>query len=135
MIDLKLNTSYTLYNKGRGFAMNNRRWYDNHNETKEALALLEKLSDKEQATLSESLVGIVNEIKVFHRDESSESAPLSAITIGIERVMGLYQASNSRRWYDKSENMGFALKSMSTLPESDYKNIMDGLSISLSSYN
>ena len=113
--------------------MNNRRWYDNHEETKQTLCLLEKLSGSEQDALSDSLVGIIKEIKDFHREELEDTEKQTSLTLGIDRVLGLYQATNSRRWYDKSGNLSFAMKAMSTLPEADFRNIMDGLSVSLSS--
>ena len=46
--------------------------------------------------------------------------------------MGLFQQSvNERRWYDKNEDLKYALKTMSTLPNEDFFNIMEGLAVSL----
>lgn len=113
--------------------LKDRRWYDKHFETQRTLALLEKLSDDDKEALSESLITIVNEIKNFHRDDYDDDTKEPPLSIGIDRVVGLYQSSNNRRWYDKQDKLGFALRAMSTLPEADFKNIMDGLSVSLSS--
>ncbi len=110
-----------------------RRWYDNHFETQKTLSLLQKLSEEEKETLSESLISIVKEIKQFHRNDYEDETKEPPLSLGIDRVIGLYQSSNGRRWYDKSDSLGFALKAMSTLPESDFRNIMDGLSVTLSS--
>lgn len=111
-----------------------RRWYDSHLETSRTLKLLEKLSEEEKEALSQSLITIVNQIKDFHRDDYDDEIKEPPLSLGISRVIGLYQSSNGRRWYDKDDNFGFAMKAMSTLPEADFKNIMDGLSVTLSSH-
>ena len=54
-------------------------------------------------------------------DEESE------ISLGLDRVIGLYKLSNSRRWYDKVSILSYALKTMSTLPKEDFYNIMEGV--------
>ena len=115
-------------------AIKDRRWYDDHFETQRALKLLEKLDDEERESLSQSLISIIKEIKSFHKEDLDEiNNP--QLSLGINRVMGLYQTSNGRRWYDKADGLGFAMRSMSTLPETDFRNIMDGLSVTLSSSN
>ena len=111
-----------------------RRWYDSHLETSRTLKLLEKLSEEEKEALSQSLITIVNQIKDFHRDDYDDETKEPPLSLGISRVIGLYQSSHGRRWYDKADNSGFAMKAMSTLPEADFKNIMDGLSVTLSSH-
>ena len=111
-----------------------RRWYDSHLETSRTLKLLEKLSEEEKEALSQSLITIVNQIKDFHRDDYDDETKEPPLSLGISRVIGLYQSSNGRRWYDKADNCGFAMKAMSTLPEADFNNIMDGLSVTLSSH-
>jgi len=109
-----------------------RRWYDSHFETQRTLSLLKKLNHEDKRNLSESLISIVKEIKTFHREASEDETKELPLSIGIDRVIGLYQTQNGRRWYDKQDSLGYAIKTMSTLPEADFKNIMDGLSVSLS---
>lgn len=104
----------------------NNRWYDNHQETLDTLEILRKLDRDSKRKLSEDIIDIANQIKSIHREE--EEPPLS---IGIERVLGLYQTSNSRRWYDKQKHLSNAIKTISTLPEEDFLNIMEGLCVSL----
>lgn len=104
----------------------NRRWYDNHRDTLDTLELLKKLDKESRKRLSGDLVEVANQIKSIHREEEE---PL--LSIGIERVLGLYQSANSRRWYDKQKDLGFAIKTISTLPEDDFLNLMEGLCISL----
>lgn len=104
----------------------NRRWYDNHEETLETLAILKKLDRASRAKLSSDIIDIANQIKIMHREE--DEPPLS---IGVERVLGLYQSINSRRWYDRQIDLDCAMKTISTLPEEDFLNIMEGLCVSL----
>ncbi len=102
------------------------RWYDNHQETLDTLEILKKLDRESKKKLSNDIVDIANQIKSMHREE--DEPPLS---IGIERVLGLYQSSNSRRWYDRQRELSNAIKTISTLPEEDFLNIMEGLCVSL----
>lgn len=104
----------------------NKRWYDSHRETLDTLEILKKLDRESRARLSKDVVDIANQIKSIHREE--DEPPLS---IGIERVLGLYQSSNSRRWYDRQKDLNIAMKTISTLPEEDFLNIMEGLCVSL----
>lgn len=104
----------------------NNRWYDNHQETLDTLAILKKLDRESKKKLSNDIVDVANQIKTIHREE--DEPPLS---IGLERVLGLYQSSYSRRWYDKQRDLSNAMKTISTLPEDDFLNIMEGLCVSL----
>jgi len=104
----------------------NNRWYDTHDETLDTLEILKKLDRESRVRLSSDIVDIANQIKSMHREE--EEPPLS---IGLERVLGLYQSENSRRWYDKQTDLSSAMKTISTLPQEDFLNIMEGLSASL----
>lgn len=105
----------------------NRRWYDNHKETLNTFEILKKLDRDSRARLSDDIVDIANQIKSIHREEDEPN-----LSIGLERVLGLYQSVNSRRWYDRQKDLGNAIKTISTLPEEDFLNIMEGLSVSLS---
>lgn len=104
----------------------NRRWYDNHQETLDTLELLKNLDKSSRSKLSNDVIEIANQIKSIHREEDEP-----VLSIGLERVLGLYQSSNSRRWYDKQRDLSTAIKTISTLPEDDFLNIMEGLCVSL----
>lgn len=104
----------------------NKRWYDTHDETLETLEIFKNLDKASRARLSNDIIDIANQIKTMHREE--DEPPLS---IGIERVLGLYQSVNSRRWYDKQRDLSAAMRTISTLPEEDFLNIMEGLCVSL----
>lgn len=104
----------------------NRRWYDNHPETLDTLEIFKRLDRESKAKLANDIVDIANQIKAIHREEEE---PL--LSIGIDRVLGLYQSSNGRRWYDKNRDLNRAIKTISTLPQEDFLNIMEGLSVSI----
>lgn len=104
----------------------NNRWYDSHKETLETLEILKKLDRESRRRLSGDIIDIANQIKSIHREEDE---PL--LSIGLTRVLGLYQSANSRRWYDRQVDLSNAIKTISTLPKEDFLNIMEGLSISL----
>ncbi len=106
--------------------LNNKRWYDKHKETKMALGLLRSLHPTIQNKLSDDIISVASAIKTVHRE--NDTAPLS---IGLERVLGLYQSNKGRRWYDKQPELSVAIKTISTLPETDYVNIMEGICMSL----
>ncbi len=103
-----------------------KRWYDKTTKAPDAIELLRSLEPDALNLISSDIAGIANSLKTLRKEQ--EVIPLS---IGIDRVMGLYKTSNSRRWYDKEMALSNAFKSISTLPEEDFKNIMDGICISL----
>lgn len=105
----------------------NNRWYDKHKATLETLDILKNLDEESKRKLSDDIVEIALQIKEMHKE--AEEPPLS---IGLDRVLGLYQSSNARRWYDKEDELNNAMRVIASLPEEDFLNIMEGLSISLS---
>ena len=99
----------------------NRRWYDSNEHTERALSLLKDMDEERRRALSRDLTNVVKQIK-----------EIQEVSIGIDRVLGLYKISNSRRWYDKVSILSYAMKTMSTLPKEDFYNIMEGISTSIS---
>ena len=112
---------------GGDFLMYDRRWYDSNEYTNRALDILKDMDEEKRRSLSRDLTSVVKQIKELHEDDEEQD-----VSIGIDRVLGLYKLSNSRRWYDKVSILSYALKTMSTLPREDFYNIMEGLSTSLS---
>lgn len=106
----------------------NRRWYDSNEHTERALELLKDMDEVKRRALSKDLTAVVKQIKEMHTEDEDEEQDVS---IGIDRVLGLYKISNSRRWYDKVSILSYAMKTMSTLPKEDFYNIMEGISTSL----
>ena len=108
--------------------MYDRRWYDSNEHTHRALEILKDMDDSQRKALSRDLTTVVKQIKELH--EEDEEADVS---LGIDRVLGLYKLSNSRRWYDKVSILSYAMKTMSTLPKEDFYNIMEGIALTAGS--
>ena len=108
--------------------MNNRRWYDSNEYTQKALSILQNMDERQRRALSNDLMTVVKQIKELHEEDEEQD-----VSIGIDRVLGLYKLSNSRRWYDKVSILSYAFKTMSTLPEEDFYNIMQSIYASASS--
>lgn len=107
--------------------MYDRRWYDSNDNTQRALEILKDMDENRRRALSKDLTTVVKQIKDLHLENEDEEQDLS---IGIDRVLGLYKVSNSRRWYDKVSILSYAMKTMSTLPREDFYNIMEGIAVS-----
>ena len=112
----------------RRFQVQKRRWYDKRETTLAAMKLLKELDPISQKIISSDIVNIANSIKTVRKEQ--EYTPLS---LGIKRVLGLYQTNNSRRWYDNNEPLSLAFKTISTLPDEDFANIMQGICHSIKS--
>lgn len=108
----------------------NRRWYDSNEHTERALSLLKDMDEERRRALSRDLTNVVKQIKEMHEEDDDDEN--QEVSIGIDRVLGLYKISNSRRWYDKVSILSYAMKTMSTLPKEDFYNIMEGISTSIS---
>ena len=102
--------------------MYKRRWYDKYIDASETIDLLKNLEEEQQRLIADDVINIANSIKTYHKEK--ETIPLS---IGLQRVFGLYNRGKSRRWYDKTAEINKAILNISTLPEQDYVNIMEGL--------
>ena len=107
------------------FIMYDRRWYDSNEHTSRALEILKDMNEVQRKALSKDLTTVIKQIKELHEEDEEQD-----VSIGIDRVLGLYKISNSRRWYDKVSILSYAMKTMSTLPKEDFYNIMEGITIS-----
>jgi hypothetical protein len=105
--------------------MYDRRWYDSDENTQRALEILKDMDETQRRALSRDLTTVVKQIKELHEEDEE-----SDVSLGIDRVLGLYKLSNSRRWYDKVSILSYAMKTMSTLPKEDFYNIMEGIAVS-----
>ena len=105
--------------------MYDRRWYDSNENTQRALEILKDMDENQRRALSRDLTTVVKQIKELHEEDEE-----SDVSIGIDRVLGLYKLSNSRRWYDKVSILSYAMKTMSTLPREDFYHIMEGIAVS-----
>ena len=104
--------------------MYDRRWYDSNENTKRALEILKDMDETQRRALSRDLTTVVKQIKELHEEDEE-----SDVSLGIDRVLGLYKLSNSRRWYDKVSLLSYAMKTMSTLPKEDFYTIMEGIAV------
>ena len=105
--------------------MYDRRWYDSNENTQRALEILKDMDESQRRALSKDLTTVVKQIKELHEEDEETD-----ISLGIDRVLGLYKLSNSRRWYDKVSILSYAMKTMSTLPKEDFYTIMEGIAVS-----
>lgn len=108
--------------------MYDRRWYDSNENTKRALDILKDMNESQRRALSKDLTTVIKQIKELHEEDEE-----SDVSIGIDRVLGLYKLSNSRRWYDKVSLLSYAMKTMSTLPKEDFYTIMEGIAVTAGS--
>ncbi|MBE7711417.1 MAG: hypothetical protein E7Z92_04680 [Cyanobacteria bacterium SIG31] len=105
--------------------MYDRRWYDSHEHTARAFEILKDMDDAQRRALAKDLTTVVKQIKELHEEDEE-----SDVSLGIDRVLGLYKLSNSRRWYDKVSLLSYAMKTMATLPREDFFTIMEGITVS-----
>lgn len=103
-----------------------KRWYDKVAYTNDVLYKLQKLTIKERYDVAREVLPVVESIKTHNRE--LDEVPLS---IGLNRVLGLYQEQNKRRWYDQSLPVARVFKAASCLPEEDFQNIMQGIEMAL----
>jgi len=103
------------------------RWYDEKPYANEVLGILKQLSLQSHYDIAREVLKIIEAIKVNSRE--NEEPPIS---IGVDRVLGLYSQGLKRRWYDKNLPINRIFKSASCLQNEDFQNIMQGMYTSLS---
>ncbi len=103
-----------------------RRWYDNKPYTKEVLEILKHLSIRSHYEIAREIIKVIDIVKAHNKEASF--APLS---LGVDRVLGLYRQQNKRRWYDNSMPLTRVFKAISCLNDEDFQNIMQGILMSL----
>jgi len=107
-----------------------KRWYDTKPYADNVLSILKELSLQSHYDIAREVLKIIEAIKVNSRE--LEEPPLS---IGVDRVLGLYSQNYKRRWYDKNLPIGRIFKSASCLQDEDFQNIMQGMYTSLKDEN
>ena len=103
-----------------------KRWYDVKPYTGEVLSILKKLSLSSHYDIAREVLKIIEVIKVNTRD-----LPEPPLSLGVDRVVGLYSQNHKRRWYDKNLPVNRIFKSASCLQDEDFQNIMHGMFTSL----
>lgn len=107
-----------------------KRWYDAKPYADNVLSILKELSLQSHYDIAREVLKIIEAIKISSRDLAEP--PLS---LGIDRVLGLYSQSYKRRWYDRNLPINRIFKSASSLQEQDFQNIMQGIYTSLKAEN
>ena len=107
-----------------------KRWYDSKPYANNVLSILKKLSIQSHYDIAREVLKIIEAIKINSREKAE--LPLS---LGINRVLGLYSQSYKRRWYDRNLPINRIFKSASSLQEQDFQNIMQGIYTSLKAEN
>ncbi|MDD3012174.1 MAG: hypothetical protein PHC34_00535 [Candidatus Gastranaerophilales bacterium] len=102
-----------------------KRWYDNDLSMNRVLNLMKNLPEHIQEELAVTLIQFANLIRKNRKIEEN------ALSIGTSKVLGLYKASNKRRWYDKNPTLMSAMNILNTLPPKEFKNIVEGLLLTL----
>ncbi len=109
---------------------NYKRWYDTKPYTNEVLSILKDLSLQSHYDIAREVLRIIEIIKV-----NSRELPQPPLSLGIDRVMGLFSQNYSRRWYDRNLPIARIFKSASCLQDEDFQNIMQGMFTSLKREN
>ena len=107
-----------------------KRWYDIKPYTGEVLSILKELSLQSHYDIAREVLKIIEAIKVNSRE--LDEPPLS---LGVDRVIGLFSQNYGRRWYDKNLPINRIFKSASSLQDEDFQNIMQGMFVSLKDEN
>ena len=100
-----------------------KRWYDSEPWTAEVLEVLQTLTIRSHYEIAREVIKVIDAIRANNRDR--DEIPLS---LGLDRVLGLYKEQNKRRWYDNSMPLSRIFKTASCLPDEDFQNIMQGIS-------
>ncbi len=107
-----------------------KRWYDKKPYTNEVLSILKDLSLQTHYDIAREVLRIIEAIKINSRELSQP--PLS---LGVDRVFGLFSQNYGRRWYDRNLPIARIFKSASCLQDEDFQNIMQGMFTSLQEEN
>ena len=107
-----------------------KRWYDTKPYANDVLSILKNLSLQSHYDIAREVLKIIEAIKTNSRE--LDEPPLS---LGVDRVLGLYSQNYKRRWYDKNLPLNRIFKSASSLQDEDFQNIMQGMFVSLKDDN
>ncbi len=107
-----------------------KRWYDVKPYADEVLDILKELSLQSHYDIAREVLKVIDVIKANSRE--LDEPPLS---LGVDRVVGLFSQSYKRRWYDKNLPINRIFKSASSLQDEDFQNIMQGMFTSLKEEN
>lgn len=88
-----------------------RRWYDHIGRVTLLLLLSEKLPTAVRGYLAADLSTLID-----HTRQEQQSNLRDPLSMGAEKILGLYRAARRRRWYDATPETHRAFNRMSALP-------------------
>lgn len=103
-----------------------KRWYDVEPYADNVLSILRELTLQSHYDIAREVLKIIETIKINSREDVE-----TPVSIGADRVLGLYSQTYKRRWYDKNLPINRIFKSASSLQDNDFQNIMQGMFVSL----
>ncbi|MDX2084062.1 MAG: hypothetical protein SFZ03_01570 [Candidatus Melainabacteria bacterium] len=89
-----------------------KRWYDHIEDLNQSLSLMKDLPVDVQLLVANHLNTVINQ-----HLRKTRGGLTDIRNIGITKILGLYNASNRRRWYDRKPAVRRALTMMVTLSE------------------
>ena len=101
----------------------NKRWYDDNKDMIMILDVLKNQPDELIDNLAENIMNFSNII----RQNIEEMTVEEPISIGKKRILGYYKSFQRRRWYDNNWTLLSIVNILSTLPENDFENIIQGV--------
>lgn len=99
------------HNVGNGL-IPGRRWYDSVPNVAHAVHLTGQLPESIQAVIAKNL----NDYIDYYRN--SRRSDRNHLSVGVPKILGLYNAAYRKRWYDPNPLVRRAFTMMATVPES-----------------
>jgi len=88
-----------------------KRWYDHIANVTHAVYLSKQLPEPVQDMIARNLNEYIDTYRQLAKKDKN------AISMGANRVLGLYKAKYGHRWYDPDTNLGRAFNMMAMVPE------------------
>ncbi len=107
--DFPLNNQDHLNNtSGHRKSELKRRWYDSIPNLPQAIDGVEKLPPYIEQTVIQSLNDYIDHYRRYQKTHQ--------VSVGVTKIMGLYNASRRSRWYDQKPKTRRAFNMMATIP-------------------
>lgn len=100
------------------------RWYDFDPNVSVLLDVLKNVPENIQ---EEVLTSILKTARVIREKLDTETPDDVPVSIGKNRVLGLYMSSQKRRWYDENPVITNAFNVLATLPDEDCRDIISSI--------
>ncbi|HIZ27958.1 MAG TPA: hypothetical protein H9673_02055 [Candidatus Adamsella sp.] len=97
-----------------------KRWYDKYPKIIKILELLQQYPESDREILLKNVIETANIIK-------KNRVEYELVSLGVEKVAGLYHSQNKNRWYDRSPSLTMAMNVLTAMNEEDFLNVVDTL--------